>query len=129
MYKELIISVIILIFIFGLNYITQENTDYTVDLISQKLEILRKNILEDQTNRDQIIKHSNEVYDKWEELDDKMAFYIEHNEIEKVKTALTSIKSFIEVEEYSQSVEEIDKCAYILDHIHEREMISWDNIF
>ena len=129
MYKELIISVIILIFIFGLNYITQENTDYTVDVMSDNLGILRKNILEDEENRDKIIQQSNLVYDKWEELDDKMAFYIEHDELEKVKTALTSIKSFIEVEEYSQSVEEIDKCAYILDHIHEREMISWDNIF
>ena len=129
MYKELIISVIILIFIFGLNYITQENTDYTVDVMSDNLGILRKNILEDEENRDKIIQQSNLVYDKWEELDDKMAFYIEHNEIEKVKTALTSIKSFIEVEEYNETIEEIDKCNYILEHIHEREMISWDNIF
>lgn len=129
MYKEIIISIIILISIFTLNYITQKNTDNTVDIVSQKLEILRKDILEDQDNKEQIISKTNEVYEKWEELDDKMAFYIEHDELEKVKTSLTSIKSYVEVEEYSQSIEQIDKCIYILDHIHEREMISWDNIF
>ncbi len=75
------------------------------------------------------MKHANETYDSWEKLDDKMAYYIEHDELEKVKTALTAIKSYVEVEEYNQSVESIDKCIYILEHIKESEKLSLDNIF
>lgn len=129
MHKELIISIVILIFIFGLNYITQKNTDYTVEVVSKNLEIVKQDALEEKPNKEKAVLHVNEAYQKWEELDDKMAYYVEHDELEKVKTALTSIKSFIEVEEYAQSVESIDKCIYILEHIHERELLTLDNIF
>lgn len=126
--KELIISIIILILIFGLNYITQKNTDSTVEIISTYLENTKNDVLEQNPNKEKATKDINETYDKWEELDDILAYYIEHDELEKVKTALTSAKSYIEVEEYSQSVEAIDKCIFILDHIHEREIFSLDNI-
>lgn len=128
MHKELIISIIIVIFIFGLNYITQKNTDIAVESVSAYLEKTKSDVLEQNPDKEKATKKINETFDKWEELDDVLAFYIEHDELEKVKTALTSAKSYIEVEEYNQSVEAIDKCVYILDHIHEREMFSLDNI-
>lgn len=128
MHKELIISIIIVALIFGLNYVTQKNTDNTVEIVTEKLTIVRNSALEEEPNKDKITSDINMAYDKWEELDDIMAYYIEHNELEKVKTALTSAKSYIEVEEYLESIEAIDNCIYILDHIHEKEMFSLDNI-
>ena len=128
MYKELVICTIVLAIIFGLNYITQKNTDNTVDIMYKNLEIVRKDILEENPNKELATKHSNEAYDKWEDVDDIMAYYIEHDELEKVKTALTTMKSFVETEEYVQAVEAIDRCNYILDHIHEKEMFTLDNI-
>lgn len=129
MYKETIICIVVLTIIFGLNYITQKNTDNTIEVMYENLEIVRKDILEENPNKEIAIQHARDAYDKWEEKDDIMAYYIEHDELEKVKTALTSMKSFVEVEEYAQGVEAIDKCLYILDHIHEREMFSLENIF
>lgn len=128
MYKEIIICTIVFVIIFGLNYITQKNTDDTVEIMYKNLETVRKDILEENPNKELAITHAHEAYDKWEEEDDKMAYYIEHDELEKVKTALTSVRSFVEIEEYSDGVEAIDKCMYILDHIHEREMFTLDNI-
>lgn len=129
MYKEINITIVILIIIFGLNYITQKNTDKTVEVLNENLEIVRKDVIEKEPNKDLATTHINEAYDKWESLDDNMAYYIEHNELEKVKTALTSIKSFVETEEYGDAIESIDKCMYILNHIHERERVTLDNIF
>lgn len=129
MKKELIICIIILILIFGLNYITQKNTDYTVETLSENLGKIREEIIKENPNKNQAMNDVNKTYDKWEELDDNLAYYIEHDELEKVKTALTSAKSFIEVEEYAQGVEATDKCIYILDHIHEKEKFTLDNIF
>lgn len=129
MYKEIIICTIVLIIIFGLNYITQMNTDNIIEEMYKNLEIVRKDILEKNPDKEVAMKHAEDAYSKWEEKDDVMAYYIEHNELEKVKTALTSMKSFIETEEYVQAVEAIDRCMYILDHIHEREKFSLDNIF
>ncbi len=128
MYKELIISIIIVALIFGLNYVTQKNTDITVETVTEKLNTVKNSALEEVPNKDKVASDINIAYDKWEELDDIMAYYIEHDELEKVKTALTSAKSYIEVEEYKESIEAIDNCIYILDHIHEREMFTLDNI-
>lgn len=129
MHKELIISIIIIVFVIGLNGITENNTNKTVKTVSTNLEIVRQDILEKEHDKEKIQTHLNDAYSKWEELDDIMAYYIEHDELEKVKTALTSAKSFIEIEEYEQSIESIDKCIYILEHIKEREKLSLDNIF
>lgn len=129
MYKETIISIVILVFIFGLNYITEKNTDKTVDTMNEKLRIVRENLVKEEINKEQVKEDTNKAYDKWEELDDAMAYYIEHDELEKVKTAITTVKSYVETEEYSQSIEAIDRCIYILEHIREREMFRMDNIF
>lgn len=129
MYKETIMCIIVLIIILGLNYITQSNTDNTIETMHENLEIVRKDILKENPDKEVAMKHAEEVYSKWEDKDDVMAYYIEHNELEKVKTALTSMKSFVETEEYVQAVEAIDRCMYILDHIYERERFSLDNIF
>ncbi len=128
MHKELIISIIIVALIFALNYVTQKNTDNTVEIVTEKLDIVRNSALEENPNKDKVTNNINIAYDKWEELDDILAYYIEHDELEKVKTALTSARSYIEVEEYAESIEAIDNCIYILDHIHEKEMFSLDNI-
>lgn len=128
MYKEFVICLVVLILIFGLNYITQKNTDNTVEGMYQKLDIVRNDLIKKEPDKELSIKHAQEAYDEWENEDDIMAYYIEHDELEKVKTALTSMKSFIETEEFTQSVEAIDKCMYILEHIHEKEKFSLDNI-
>lgn len=129
MNKELIISILIIIGVVGLNQITEKNTDRIVETVSTSLEIVKQDVLQEEPNKEIATEHANESYNKWEELDDKMAYYIEHDELEKVKTALTSVKSLVEVEEYEQSVESIDKCIYILEHIREREKLTLDNIF
>lgn len=129
MQKELVITIIVVIFIFGLNYITQKNTDDTVDSVSNRLEIVRNDVIQDEVDKEKATLHVNDAFEKWEELDDTLAYYIEHNEIEKVTTALTSVKSYVEMDLYEDSVEAIDKCIYILDHIHQREMVTLDNIF
>ena len=90
---------------------------------------MREEIKKQDKSNEELLEDSNKVYDKWEDFDDKMAYYIEHDELEKVKTSLNVIKSCVEMKDYAESVEEIDRCMYILEHIHEKESLKLDNIF
>ena len=126
MFKETVICIIIIITIFSLDIFTQKYTEDTTKDITKLFLDLKDEILKE--NKDEIKAKISKLDDKWKEKHDKLAYYIEHDELEKVKTALTSVRSFVEVEEYSDGVEAIDKCMYILDHIHERERFSLDNI-
>ena len=49
--------------------------------------------------------------------------------IEKVKTELTGLRGYIEKEEYSEAVPELDKSVYILEHIKDKTALNLKNIF
>lgn len=129
MYKEVMISIVIAIVIFGLNFITQTYTESAVTQISEKLNSTKEELTKQTPDYELASKKAEDTLNKWEQLDDTIALYIEHAEIEKVKTAIISMKSFIEMEDDSQAVDSIDRCSYILENIKQREEFSIDNIF
>ena len=59
----------------------------------------------------------------------KLAYYIEHDELEKIELYLTALKSNIETKEYNQAVVEVDSCIFILKHIEEKYSFNLQNIF
>ena len=130
MWKEMIICLVIVIIIIIGNVITQNYTIESVKELSDSLTELKTKLeeKEDNISDDNIKGKIQEIENNWKSRHERLAYYIEHDELEKVKTALTSAKSYIEVEEYLESIEAIDNCIYILDHIHEKEMFSLDNI-
>ena len=65
----------------------------------------------------------------WEERYEKLAYYIEHDELEKVHLYIVGIDSNVNSDEYSQAIGELDKCDYILEHIEDKYSLSLKNIF
>jgi len=132
MYKEIIIIITILLLVFTLNYITQNYTKSCVSQISSDLNKLRGEIIK-QIKSEEISKELNNainnIHNKWDEMYKKLAFYIEHDELEKVETCLTNIRSNIETEEMEHSIENLDNCIFVLEHIKDKEALSLANIF
>ena len=131
MIKELIISIIIVVLIFVGNFITENYTKESVDETTQNLSVLREEIIKKDDEIDiQLVKSEiNDIYEKWNLRHEKLAFYIEHDELEKVKTELTGLKGYIEKEEYTEAIPELDKSVYILQHIKDKTALNFKNIF
>lgn len=129
MYKEVVISTIIIIAIIILNVVTQNYTKSTVSQIKEHLNNTKEELVKEEPNYDMALKKAKETFEKWEELDEIIVLYTEHSEIEKVSTAIISMQSFIEMEDDSQAVDSIDRCNYILENIESKERLSLDNIF
>ena len=132
MYKEIIIIIAILVLVLTLNYITQNYTKFCVSEISSDLNSLRGKIeagIEKEENSKDFENSINNIHDKWDEMYKKLAFYIEHDELEKVETFLTNIRSNIETDELEHSVENLDACIFVLQHIQDKEKFSLANIF
>lgn len=66
---------------------------------------------------------------QWQEKHDKLAYFIEHDELEKVETELVAIKSSIETEDYEESISELDKSVFILKHIEDKYDFNMQNVF
>lgn len=132
MYKEIIIIISILLIILSFNFVTQNYTKYCVSEISSDLNSLRENLnneIESEQLPEQLNNTINNIHNKWDNMYKKLAFYIEHDELEKVETCLTNIRSNIETEEIEHSIENLDTCIFILEHIQDKEKLSLANIF
>ena len=129
MLKEMIICIIIVVVIFFGNSTIQKYTKESVSEISNGLMQLREDLTNQNVENNKAKEKMNEVYSKWEKKHDKLAYFIEHDELEKVETDLVSIKSYIETQEYEQAVGELDKGAFVLKHIEEKYAFNLQNIF
>lgn len=126
MIKETIISIIIIIFIIALDFVTQNYTKDTVEQASAMLSDLKEEIKKEEDN---LANDMEKIYRKWEERRKKLAYFIEHDELEKVETNLTNIRSFIEVGDLDMAISSIDEVEFILEHIKEKNAFDLENIF
>lgn len=129
MYRELVISIIIIGLIFSLEYITQKSTSkYLEETISDIKEI--KEELNTEGKDEIILKEKvREKYKKWNEYYKILAFYIEHNELEKIQANYVSGKGCIEVKEYETANVEFDETIFLLEHLKEKYLLKLKNIF
>lgn len=127
MYKEFTIIIVVIALIVGLDIITNNYTKKSVEIISGDLNILKQYILEEDKQQSQM--KMQEVSEKWRERYRILAFYIEHDELEKVETELTGLEADLSVEEYKHCISELETTIFILKHIQEKEKFSFKSIF
>jgi len=126
MLKEIIISTIIVISIVSLDFVTQNYTEETVTKTSTQLTELKTKI---KNSEDGVFKKLDEVVNGWKERREKLAYFIEHDELEKVETNFTNIKSYIEEDEIDMAISSIDEAEFILEHIKRKNAFELENIF
>ena len=129
MYKEIIITILVLGLIIIGNILTQNNTIKAVETISNNLNLLKEEIEVENVNKEDAKQKMDEVEEIWKKEYEIMAYYIEHNELEKVETEISKFKADIEMEEYSMAVESISSCDFILEHIKDKNALKIVNIF
>ena len=129
MLKEFFICIIILILIFIGNGITQGYSRDSIENINKELESLKEEISKEQIDEEQVLNIEEEIYNKWQEIFSKLAYYIEHDELEKVETQIFAIKGFAEIKKYDEIVPELEKCTFILEHIQDKTKLNVKNVF
>lgn len=129
MLKEFVICVIIVTLIFVGNIITQNYTNSSIDITSENLNKLREEIIKEQVNLEISNQKIKEISSDWNNRHKNLAYYIEHDELEKVETDLSALKGYIEVEEYKEATAELDRTIYILQHIKNKNIFNLENIF
>lgn len=127
MYKEVVICIVVIIVIVSLDIFTQKYTRSTTSDITQILSDLKSDMLKE--DRDKIDEKVKKLDEKWGEKHDRLAYYIEHDELEKVDTAIVSLKSYVETDDYSSAIAELDEGKFILEHIQKKYAFNLENIF
>lgn len=142
MQKEIIIVIVIVIIIISADVLTQKYTanSFTdinnqldeIRIIGKELEEIEKlenNSLESQEKKKVLEEKIDNMQYDWRKINKRTAFYIEHDELEKVNASMTKFRSYFELEEYTEAIPELEDCKYILNHIKEKESMQFINLF
>ena len=129
MKKELVICIFIIILIIALNVITQRYTKECVSQMNERLDILKEASLEEDIQEENITSEIENIENRWNEFQEKVAYYIEHDELEKVETQIFAIKGFSEIKKYDEILPELEKCIFILEHIQDKTKLNIKNVF
>ena len=129
MKKELIICILIILIIIIANVATQNYTKQCVDSMNENLKVLKEATLLDDVDKDDVLKKVQNIEDTWNGFQEKLAYYIEHDELEKVETQIYAMKGFSKIEKYDEVVPELEKCMFILEHIQDKTKLNVKNIF
>ena len=127
MIKETLISITIIITIFSFNIITQKYTKKVTNNITHLLEDIETSIKDE--NIANIDNAVNNLENDWNSYHKKLAYYIEHDELEKVDNAIIAMKSFIKTKQYPDAIAELEEARFVLKHIQEKNSLNLENIF
>lgn len=125
MKKEIIICLCIIIAIIIGDMALQKYTNDTLKSINEKLTYMKHEL--EQSDNASLLK-MDEVNTEWDKKFNILTCYLEHNELEKVKTQLVSISAGIRVNDKEYVYEEIEKAIYMLEHLKDKQMLKIDNI-
>ena len=127
MYKEILMIFCVIALIVTLDVITNNYTKTSVNLLTEELLSLEQS-LKDKNNEEITSKMSN-INNEWEKRYGKLAYYIEHDELEKVGTEITRLSAYINVQEYDEAQNETATTVFIFQHIEYKEKFSVRSIF
>ena len=129
MLKEMAVCIVILISIFTFDFKTQEYTEKTIEDTTSKLETLREELTKEDKDNEKLLKDMEKIYNEWIGYHEKLAYFIEHDELEKAETDMVALKGSVNVKEYEMAVSELDKSVYVLQHIEDKYKFELVNIF
>ena len=127
MKNESLICIVVIILIAILETVTGNYTKESVEYLKSDLYQIKQEIeTEDKKKISEKVMNAKE---NWKDRANKMAYYVEHDELEKVNVYLVGVESDTETEEYNDAKSELEKCIYILEHIEEKYKFNLKNIF
>lgn len=142
MKKEISISLIIIIIVVIADILTSNITDKKISDMNNDLDNMREKIVfVKNLNEKDIEKNNNSTYNelildvknikrKWEDNNNNiLSYYIEHNELEKVGTEISTLYNYSESNNFEQALDSISRLEFILDHISKKYDFELNNFF
>ncbi len=129
--KELTMIIVIVLVVIISNYLVQNYLIKTSDDIVGNLKILKEQIKKAKVNNEneEALYLVDEILKKWENIDKNWSMVVVHEELDKIKLSLLTLKATIEIGQYNDGLEEIDKSIFLVGHIKEKESFKIKNIF
>lgn len=122
--RELIMLILIIVFVVIIDNITQNITEKSLSKISIKISQVEENLYSE-NNKNKM----NELSESWKDIEAKLAFYMEHNELEQISSKMTNAKISIEKNDTDEAIFYLDEIKFRVEHIKNKQKLELKNIF
>lgn len=124
--KPLFLSVaLVAVYLFGATFLCSEIEETSKSLsedLAQIQDLVREEDWEESKKLYETFK------EKWEPTCTLWMTYIGHDEIDNIEETIRGSDVYFEVKDVAGTLENLSKLTYYLEHIYEKERISWYNI-
>ena len=96
-------------------------------MLIEKIELIEYGI--EEYKKEEVKKELEKLKKDWFEKQDKLSFFIEHDELEKVSESLILMEENFKNEEYTMALQESQEFLYWLNHCKEKDELKLKNIF
>ena len=125
--REVLIIIIILIIVFWTERITSNELNDSVKWVRDRIISVENKVNEDK--KEEAEKEFDEFQEQWKEKNEKLALFVEHNELEKISNDIVIIKSNLKSDDIDEVMEDIAELKFMLEHIEEKNQLKLKNIF
>ncbi len=129
MKKEIVISIIIVFLVVISDFFTSNITDNRINDMNYSLNKMKENIINNESRDNKLILEAENIKRKWEDDNNILSYYIEHEELEKVGTEISSLYNYVESNDINQALDSITRLEFILDHISKKYDFELNNFF
>ena len=131
MLKEVSIIIVIIVLIFGGDFLVKNHLEKTTnELVGDLKELKDKTVLaKESNNREQIKENLKKVEEHWKKISNIWSTVIMHQEIDNIQQALVRAKTDILEGNIEDAIPEIETAIFFAEHINEREQFKLKNIF
>ena len=98
--------------------------------IEEKIDDILENALskENYVKEDEI-KNIEEFEKEWKDIENKLAYFIEHDELEKVGVAIILMKANVEADLKEDAYEKMQELKFRIEHIKTKQKLELNNFF
>ena len=126
-FKEYVMIVLIIVFVILAELITSKITCKVVEDINYYI-----NFLEEGIDNNDIGDKMEKLSSQWRKSEIKLAFFMEHSELEKINADITNLRSNVynrNNNNYEDIKELIDAIKYRLEYVKNKQKLGLKNIF
>jgi hypothetical protein len=124
--KFILISLFIVVIIFSLSLFIKNYLEKTTSLMLS--EITHIEFYVNSNEWDKAYTKITELNNKWEQIDDKWTFLINHHEIDEISVSILNTTEYIKGKDRTQALSALSSVKHYISHIPKMETVSLENI-
>ena len=124
---KVIVIIVFMIVILVLNWLVGSYTDKAINNMEAGVAQLKKTLLAG--NYEESKKQSEKLRDNWNEYENKFAYFMDHEEIEKLSVKVYAIDENASNKYYELALEDSIETKFLLEHVKDKLKWKLNNVF